>query len=70
MLRAGGSKVYIRFNYVLMTNHNKMSSQVLINYEVSPLVKLKLFLCLTKYHAMNTYPVLSYSPRQEDVLGE
>jgi hypothetical protein len=32
-------------------------------------VKVNLSLCLTKYHAMKTYPVLNQAPRYEDVLG-
>jgi hypothetical protein len=31
--------------------------------------KAKLPMCLTKYHAMKTYPLLNYAPRREDVLG-
>jgi len=30
---------------------------------------VKLFLYLTKYHAMETYPVLNYAPHHEDVWG-
>jgi hypothetical protein len=30
---------------------------------------VKLYLCLTKYHAMNTYPVLYQTSRYEDVWG-
>jgi len=36
----------------------------------SDVVKIKLSLCLTKYHAMKAYPLLNYAPRYEDVLGE
>jgi hypothetical protein len=33
------------------------------------LVKLTLSLCLTKYHTIKTYPVLSQAPHHEDVVG-
>jgi len=33
-------------------------------------VNVKLSLCLTKYHAMKTYLLLSYAPCHEDVLEE
>jgi len=32
-------------------------------------VKVKLSVCLTKYHAMKTYPVLNQTPRRKDVWG-
>jgi hypothetical protein len=32
-------------------------------------VKVNLFLCKTKYHAMKMYPVLNYAPCHEDALG-
>jgi hypothetical protein len=33
-------------------------------------VKVKLFLCLTKHHAMNIYLLLDEAPDYEDVMGE
>jgi hypothetical protein len=33
------------------------------------LTLVKLSLCLTKYHATETYSLLNQGPRQEDVLG-
>jgi hypothetical protein len=33
-------------------------------------LKVKLSLCLTKYHAMKIYPFLNYAPRNEDVLWQ
>jgi hypothetical protein len=33
-------------------------------------VKVKLSLCLTKYHSMTMYPALKQARRREDVLRE
>jgi len=39
----------------------------IIQYSLS--LNVKLSLCLTKYHAIRTYPLLNQLPRHEDIGG-
>jgi hypothetical protein len=41
----------------------------IVTFHIMCKVKVKLSLCLTKYHAITTYPVLNQAPRHEDVWG-
>jgi hypothetical protein len=55
---------------VIVANVHSLFTENLQTILVKVKVKVKYSLCLTKYHAMKTYPALIKAPLHEDERGE